>query len=467
MKERDEENGQILAARLEDLLKEFRGDILTGVDERLSSIQHGLGRTAENNDIIKEGLNISNESNFDAVPFYVDGNYPAFMYAEDGSDKQKFWHVPKDFVFPKVNWYEGWKFWLLGIPEHHEEISKGVYRAHPIMPFRFFDVKLFPKIAKNALRVNWHPVFKIMEGAIPDDIGAPEDITLEQIEELFVEGTKLLQERASYCFKIQKHQLWNVSTWSKKVSPSQIMKFGTEEDKLALPAAKKSHSQKSRESKERKRPLKEINLHARRCPREETKATPPASPAREATPPASPAVASQDNTPPAQQRASSASSLSPTSPSPPPRTTKRCQSRCPPDGPPRRSARLRPPRTITTTTLPVPLTEDEEKRVMQLSRQDSLEEAVQFALTHMRRRCKEAGEEPTPITELEKLAVRHRNASSSSATRTIQSNSAQHERQSEQDGSSSESEDKVYEQQFAHSDDESDERVIAEFEGRR
>ena len=75
MKERDEENGQILAARLEDLLKEFRGDILTGVDERLSSIQHGLGRTTESNDIIEDGLNISNESNFNAVPFYVDGNY--------------------------------------------------------------------------------------------------------------------------------------------------------------------------------------------------------------------------------------------------------------------------------------------------------------------------------------------------------------------------------------------------------
>ena len=104
---------------------------------------------------------------------------------------------------------------------------------------------------------------------------------------------------------------------------------------------------------------------------------------------------------------------------------------------------------------------------MQLSRRDSLEEAVQFALTHMRRRCKEAGEEPTPITELEKLAVRHRNASSSSTTRTIQSNYAQHERQSEQYGSSSESEDKVYEQQFAHSDDESNERVIEELEGRR
>ena len=82
----------------------------------------------------------------------------------------------------------------------------------------------------------------------------------------------------------------------------------------------------------------------------------------------------------------------------------------------------------------------------------------------MRRRCKEAGEKPKPITELEKLAVRHCNASSSSAT--IQSNSAQRERQSKQDGSSSESEDKVYEQ-VAHSNDKRDERVMVEFETRR
>ena len=101
---------------------------------------------------------------------------------------------------------------------------------------------------------------------------------------------------------------------------------------------------------------------------------------------------------------------------------------------------------------------------MHLSRQDSLEEAVQFSLTHMRRRYKEAGEEPTPITDLEKLSVRHQNASSSSAT--IQSNYVQRERQSEQDGSNSESEDKVYEQ-VAHSNDESNKRVMAEFESRR
>ena len=223
MRERDIENGQISSARLEELLKDFRGDILTGVDERLTSIQIGLGVSEDSDEVGQTFLNVSDEPII-KVPFYVDGKFPVFMYAEEGGNDQKYWQVPKDFVFPKVNRFEGWKFWLLGMPQYHEKIAEGTHRAHPIMPFRYFDAKLIPKKAKNSLRVSWQPVFQIMDGAIPEGTDLNE-MTSDFVDSTFDEATKLLRSRASYCFRDSKHQLWNVSTWSKKVSYSQILKF--------------------------------------------------------------------------------------------------------------------------------------------------------------------------------------------------------------------------------------------------
>ena len=90
------------------------------------------------------------------------------MYAEDDSDERKFWHVPSSFVFPKVNRYEGWKFWVIGMPNHREMARDGTERVHPIMTFRLFDLKIMPKSAKSAFRINWLPLFSIMDGAVAD-----------------------------------------------------------------------------------------------------------------------------------------------------------------------------------------------------------------------------------------------------------------------------------------------------------
>ena len=244
----------------------FQTEILNGVDERLETLKRGLSFNAHNNN--------DRDINFDStecleldknnIPKYVNGKYEAFVYAEEGEQVKKFWHVPSNFVFPKVTRYEGWKFWLLGMPDHHEKLTEGTTRSHPIMPFRYFDDKLLPKIPKNALRVNWWPVYKIMDEAITMDNLNPTDISSEQVDTWYRAGTDILKSRVSYCFSKTKHHLWTVSYWSKKVSPSQIRKFGTDDDKLALPSPKSMQTQKSRTSKGRKRPLKENNCHPRR-----------------------------------------------------------------------------------------------------------------------------------------------------------------------------------------------------------
>ena len=51
------------------------------------------------------------------------------------------------------------------------------------------------------------------------------------------------------------------------------------------------------------------------------------------------------------------------------------------------------------------LTEEEKEQILKLSRQNTLEEGINYALRHMEKRCKEAGEEVIPLTPLEKLHV--------------------------------------------------------------
>ena len=81
-----------------------------------------------------------------------------------------------------------------------------------------------------------------MDGAVVDKDGNQLDHkpSSQEVDKLFAAGTELLKARASYFFANRKHRLWSVATWSKKVSPSIILKFGTEEDKLAIPPPKKN-----------------------------------------------------------------------------------------------------------------------------------------------------------------------------------------------------------------------------------
>ena len=262
---------------MEELLSSFQKDILNGVEERLQTIRDGLCFPAHDDQGPPPGnMSVAVGSLAPDIPTYNNGSYPAFVYAEDDCEDRKFWQVPKTFVFPKVNRYAGWHFWLLGMPDHQEKQDNGTMAPHPIMPFRLFNHLLLPKAARNCLRINWQPMFKVMDEAIVGGDSAPLQMTSEEVDGLYKSGTALLKIRASYCFANRKNHLWSVATWSKKVSPSFIRKFGTEEDQLANPPPKNNFSRNSRTSKGRKRAFKPLNLHGRR--ERETRRPPPSLP---------------------------------------------------------------------------------------------------------------------------------------------------------------------------------------------
>ena len=239
-----------------------------------------------------------------------------------------------------------------------------------------------PKSARSAFRINWLPIFSIMDRVLVD-CEIEHELSSHDVDRFFAEGTEILKTRASYCFENSKHHLWTVSTWSKKVSASFIEKYGTEQDKLAIPPPKNSFSRKSRTSNGRKRQLKMNNMHPRRNENDEQ-----GEPAGEL--PRSP-----DSVP--------------TPPDPPQRTTRQRISSPPCHTSPRHCTT-----SVAATAPPQPLTEEEKQKVIAAARKETLEESVSFMVRHLMARWKESGEpEPTPINEVEELAMRHRNLTSS------------------------------------------------------
>ena len=107
-----------------------------------------------------------------------------------------------------------------------------------------------------------------------------------------------------------------------------------------------------------------------------------------------------------------------------------------------------------------PLTEEEKKQVINAAKKETLEESVDYMVWHLMARWRESGEpEPTPINNVEELAMRHRRLTSSSSTT--------HQQKSPTNGEKDQSEssdDEFFDPAPPnHSDDESDERNMATF----
>ena len=119
---------------------------------------------------------------------------------------------------------------MLGMPDYTEQEADGTVKVHAIIPFRLFNSKMLPKKVKSAFKVNWEPVFRIMDKAMPSGDSRPTVMRADELEDWWKAGSELLMTRASYCFAKPHHRTWGVATWSKKVQPSQIQKFGTTTD---------------------------------------------------------------------------------------------------------------------------------------------------------------------------------------------------------------------------------------------
>jgi hypothetical protein len=172
------------------------------------------------------------------------------LYAYDG----RFWHVPKDFAFPLgVRLDTGWKLWTCGLPSNETVGANDIRLQAPVHPFRILQAKMLPPEIRKKFQLHWKPIFSLMEGA--PDLEILPAMDTDSISLSFSVGKQHLKARVSYAFDSERAtpDQWEISTWSKKVARSSILKHGNVSDIANLPAATR-HNQPRQHHQPRHRP---------------------------------------------------------------------------------------------------------------------------------------------------------------------------------------------------------------------
>ena len=215
------ENGTITRNHIFEVLEEFRNKISDDVGRQIQILRdEGIGHHPR--DTAQGGQAVVGTS--------------AAQQGTLFSFQGKFWDVPEDFLFPAgLKRDAGWRLWLLGMPAFMMRGENGELEQRAIKPFRKLIPSRLPKKIANAYKLHWRPVYKMMEQGLTQPV--PQSCTVDEVNSLFEQGTTYMKTRVSYIFDNSKfhHIEWTLATWSHYIGRSQIMKHGTENDKLNLP----------------------------------------------------------------------------------------------------------------------------------------------------------------------------------------------------------------------------------------
>ena len=149
--------------------------------------------------------------------------YGFYMYND------RFWSVPKNFVFPAMKMRLGWQCWLQGLPGNRTQVEGRVAPA-PIIPFCRLKSNRLPLKASIAFRGTVAPIFVLMQQA--PEFEKMEVYSQADLDVNFERGMEFVKSRVSYIFENnQRWKNYTVSTFCKKIKVSSIQKFGSEMDK--------------------------------------------------------------------------------------------------------------------------------------------------------------------------------------------------------------------------------------------
>ena len=149
--------------------------------------------------------------------------YGFYMYDD------KFWSVPKTFVFPAMKMRVGWQCWLRGLPGNRTQV-KGRVAPASIIPFCRLKSNRLPLKASIAFRGTVAPIFVLMQQA--PEFEKMEVYSQADLDVNFERGMEFVKSRVSYIFENnQRWKNYTVSTFCKKIKVSSIQKFGSEMDK--------------------------------------------------------------------------------------------------------------------------------------------------------------------------------------------------------------------------------------------
>jgi hypothetical protein len=156
------------------------------------------------------------------------------QYSYDG----RFWHVPKAFKFPTgMHLDTAWKIWIYGLPVNETIDANGTRCQAPIRPFRSIKPEMLPKAVKQDFQLHWRPIFSMMEQAPGLNIREAGVVDATYVTASFDSAKTYLKTRVSYVFEKERSNpdMWEISTWSRKVQRSSILKDGTNADRANLP----------------------------------------------------------------------------------------------------------------------------------------------------------------------------------------------------------------------------------------
>ena len=249
------ENGQMTRESTMNLIDGHTQQVKEFVREQFvefSSMLNAARGQTEGQDLSNSGTHNPRSSEEQGI---ADMTHHSYNY------EGKSWDVPADFNFPKGTRMEtGWRLWLQGMPG-----LRSAEGPTPIRPFRLLDPNRLPKGIRSKFNLEWKPIFQMME--LAPDLGVIED--LSSIDAAYLDASlqqakEYLATRVEYVFAKPsgKYLSWTVSTWSKHVRRSQILKEGTAGDKAKLP--EETRFNKPRAQKKRKRSLSTNNRTPRR-----------------------------------------------------------------------------------------------------------------------------------------------------------------------------------------------------------
>jgi hypothetical protein len=261
--EKAEECGQMTGERMKNMMEEYHSKMEHLIDVKLAELNHSFppphdGESNENDDdgiIFAEGEEEETVMNNEAIRHR--------LYAYEG----RFWHVPKDFAFPLgARLDTGWKLWMCGLPTNETVGANDIRVQAPVRPFRILKPTMLPPEARKKFQLHWKPIFSLMEGA--PDLELSPVMDTDSISLSFSVGKQYLKTRVSYAFDSERAtpDQWEISTWSKKVARSSILKHGTVSDKANLPVATR-HNQPRQQRQPRQRPLADLRRTRRRVER--------------------------------------------------------------------------------------------------------------------------------------------------------------------------------------------------------
>ena len=144
----------------------------------------------------------------------------------------RFWSVPKGFKFPKnMRVKAAWSAWVKGLPNYRMEGEDGEVIT-PIKPLRKMKPSSLPKALGCQLMNEFRPVMIMMEKAPEIDLNSQESFTDSTINDMFAKGIEYIKSKIEYVFLNDKWTTWNTSYFCKKLKYTEVMKYGTDDDKL-------------------------------------------------------------------------------------------------------------------------------------------------------------------------------------------------------------------------------------------